>query len=85
MTDTPAHAFAPPLPGYEELASLRLTREIERINLNAEARKAQAAHSIWRLIAIGIVTTALSLGVLAVAANSGLSRAAHHFQISKKV
>lgn len=83
MTDTPAHAFAPPLPGYEELASLRLTREIERINLNAEARKAQAAHSIWRLIAIGFVTTVLSLGVLAVAANSGLSRAERVYQETK--
>lgn len=63
----------------------RETIVLEACRRNAEGRAEQVIQDRWWLFVIGIVTTALSLGVLAVAANSGLSRAAHHFQISKKV
>lgn len=71
MTDTPAHAFA------------HLGTEMEHFDRNAEGRAEQVIQDRWRLFVIGIVTTALSLGVLAVAANSGLSRAERAYQEAK--
>lgn len=56
---------------------------LEASRRNAEGRAEQVIQDRWRLFVIGIVTTALSLGALAVAANSGLSRVERAFQEAK--
>ena len=85
MNNPIAHEFSLPLPGYPDLASEQLSRQIERFEANAKARAEQAAASQWKLVAIGVVSTVLSLAVLAVAAHSGLSRTERVYQEASRV
>lgn len=55
-----AHEFAPMLPGYPELVSVTLSRDLERWNTNAEIRDKSAVKDIWTLALVFIAASSIS-------------------------
>ena len=51
MMDRPlAHLFVDPVPNAPELASVSLSREIDRFDRNAQSRKQMATTGFWTLL-----------------------------------
>lgn len=65
---SPAHAFAPPLPGYAEMHSERMARQIRLFEINAKERSERAKAGRLTLFAVLGVLVGLFLAGYAGAA-----------------
>lgn len=83
MRDTPAHEFMPPLPGYSELPSIKLAREIDRFDASAELREIISRRDWANLAFVYAVAFIAALGFL-YAAKTGLTRTEHQFQMDAR-